>query len=150
MATSNLKERIQEEVVKTMRAKDKERLSALRMLTAAIKQKEVDTRVALDDAGVLAVIDKMIKQRRESAVQFEQGNRPELAAKERAEITLYETFMPAQLSAAEIDQLIEKALQDANASTMQDMGKVMNALKDQLQGRANMAEVSAKVKTRLS
>ena len=145
-----LKERITEDMKGAMRARDAARLSTIRLLLAAIKQKEVDERVVLSDAEVVAIIDKMIKQRRESIAQFEQGGRPELAAAERAEIDVLQGYMPEKLSQAEIDRLIEEAIGAAGASGPAAMGKVMGSLKGQLAGRADMTEVAARVKARLA
>ena len=145
-----LKERITEDMKTAMRAKDSARLSTIRMLLAAIKQREVDERITLSDADVLAVIDKMIKQRRDSITQFEAGHRQDLADAERAEVEVLSAYMPQPLSDAEIDSLIEAALGSSGATGMAAMGKVMNALRAQLAGRADLAAVSAKVKARLN
>jgi uncharacterized protein len=145
-----LKARITEDMKSAMRARAAERLSTIRMLLAGIKQKEVDERIEVTDADVVSIIDKMIKQRRESIVQFDAGGRPELAAAERAEIELLQSYMPQQLSDAEIEALIAAAIDGAGAGGMAAMGKVMAALKPQLAGRADMAQVSAKVKARLA
>ena len=145
-----LKARITEDMKNAMRAKDATRLSTIRMLLAAMKQREVDERIELADADVVAIIDKMIKQRRESIAAFESGGRPELAAAERAEIELLQAYMPQQLPEAEIDGLIAAAVAAAGAGGMAAMGKVMAALKPQLAGRADMTLVSAKVKARLA
>ena len=148
-----LKARITEDMKNAMRAKEATRLSTIRMLLAAMKQREVDERIELADADVVAIIDKMIKQRRESIVQFDAGNRPDLAAVERAEITLLQAYMPQQLSEAEIDALIASAVADVaqgGAVGMPAMGKVMAAIRPQLAGRADMSLVSAKVKSRLN
>jgi uncharacterized protein len=147
---SALKDRIKEDMIVAMKAKDKEKLGVIRMLQAGLKQVEIDQKIQLDDTAVLRVVEKMIKQRHESARQFELGNRPELAAKEKREIGILEDYMPTQLSQDEVDSLIEKAIQNSNATSMKDMGKVMGTLKAQLQGRTNMAGVSAKIKDRLS
>ena len=133
-----------------MRAKDAQRLSALRLLAAAIKQKEVDERTELGDAEVVAVIERMIKQRRESIAQFEKAGRAELAAGEAFELELLSRYLPQQMSDAEIDQAIAAALADTGATGIKDMGKVMALLKGRLAGRADMAKVSALVKARLS
>jgi uncharacterized protein YqeY len=145
-----LKARITEDMKNAMRAKDATRLSTIRLLLAAIKQREVDERVELTDTDVITIIDKMIKQRRESITAFDAGGRPELAALERAEIELLQTYMPQQLPEAEIDALITAAMAAAGAGGMAAMGKIMAALKPQLAGRADMAQVSAKVKARLA
>jgi uncharacterized protein YqeY len=148
-----LKERITEDMKTAMRAKEAARLSTIRMLVTAMKQREVDERIELADADVVAIIDKMIKQRRESIVQFDAGNRPDLAAAERAEITLLQAYMPQPLSETEIDALIASAVADiaqGGAVGMAAMGKVMAAIRPQLAGRADMSLVSAKVKSRLN
>jgi hypothetical protein len=145
-----LKERITEDMKAAMRAGDKERLSTIRMIQAAIKQREVDERIALDDIQVLAVLEKMIKQRRESVVQFEQGHRMDLADKEKAEIALLKTYLPTQLSEAEVDALIKEAIASTGATSMKDMGKVMGAVKAQAAGRADMGAVSARIKAALA
>ncbi len=144
-----LKERITEDMKAAMRASEKERLSTIRMIQAAIKQREVDERITLDDAQVLAVLEKMIKQRRESVVQFEQGGRTDLADKEKAEIALLQAYLPAQLSEAEIDALIKEAIATTGAASMKDMGKVMGAVKSKAAGRADMGAVSARIKAAL-
>ena len=134
-----------------MRARDKARLGTLRMVTAAIKQREVDQRIShLDDASVVAVLEKMLKQRRESATQYEDAGRDDLAAAERGEIAIIEQYMPRALDAAEIDAMVEAAIDDAGAATMKDMGRVMGLLKPRMQGRADMGAVSTTVKARLS
>jgi hypothetical protein len=133
-----------------MRARDAARLSAIRLLLAAIKQREVDERVELSDAEVLSVIEKMIKQRRESISQFEQAARPELAEAEKRELELLAAYLPQQASDAEIEQAIAAALAESGASGIKDMGKVMAALKARLAGRADMAKISGLVKARLS
>ena len=146
-----LKARILEDVKEAMRARDKARLGTLRMVTAAIKQREVDQRVSpLDDASVVAVLEKMLKQRRESAAQYEGAGRNDLAAAERDEIAIIEQYMPQALDPAEVDAMIETAIDDAGAATMKDMGRVMRLLKPRMQGRADMGAVSATVRTRLS
>lgn len=132
-----------------MRAQQKERLAAIRLALSAIKQVEVDERKELSDADVLAVLDRMVKQRRESIVQYEQANRPELAAAENAEILVLQEFLPAQLGEAEIDALIVQAVAETGAAGMRDMGKVMNVLRPQLAGRADMGAVSNRIKAKL-
>jgi uncharacterized protein YqeY len=147
-----LKARITEDMKNAMRAREATRLSTIRMLLAAMKQREVDERIELADPDVVAIIDKMIKQRRESIAQFDAGNRPDLAAAERTEITLLQAYMPQPLSETEIDALIASAVADvAQGGTvgMAAMGKVMAAIRPQLAGRADMSLVSAKVKSRL-
>jgi hypothetical protein len=132
-----------------MRAGEKERLGVIRMITSGIKQREVDERISLDDAQVVAVIEKMIKQRKESLVQFQAGNRQDLVDKESAEIALLQTYLPAQLSGAEIDALIAEAIAATGAASVKDMGKVMGIIKAKAQGRADMAAVGAKIKAKL-
>jgi len=144
-----LKARITEDMKAAMRARETARLSTIRLLLAAMKQKEVDERVELTDADILGIIDKMIKQRRESITQFEAGGRAELAAAERAEIEILQSYMPQRLTEAEIDTLVDAAIAGAGATGMAAMGKVMATLKPQLAGRADMSEVSARVKSRL-
>jgi uncharacterized protein len=147
-----LKDRITAEMKDAMRARASARVSTLRLLLAAIKQREVDERKTLTDADVIAVIDKMVRQRRESIAQFDAGNRPDLASAERAEIAILETYLPQPMTDAEIDAAVDEALQHARAAGAAGpalMGKVMGALKPKLAGRADMAQVSAKVKSRL-
>ena len=145
----SLKDRITEDMKAAMRAKDSERLGTIRMITAAIKQREVDERITLDDAQVLAVVEKMIKTRKESVAQFQSGGRDDLVAKENKEIELLQAYMPAQLSEAELDQIIAQAIADSGASSIKDMGKAMAIVKQKAQGRADMAAVSAKLKAKL-
>jgi uncharacterized protein YqeY len=150
MSQESLKQRIDSDMKDAMRAKDKERLGTVRLILAAIKQREVDERIALDDTQVLAVLEKMVKQRRDSISQFEAAGRTDLADKEKSELTLIQTYMPAQLSEAEIDTIIDQAIAASGATSAKDMGKVMGPLKAQLQGRADMGAVSARLKARLS
>jgi len=145
-----LKTRITEDMKNAMRARDATRLTTIRMLLAAMKQREVGERIELSDTDVVTIIDKMIKQRRESIAAFDSGGRPELAAAERAEIELLQAYMPQQLGEAEIDALIAAAMVAAGGSGMAAMGKIMATLKPQLAGRADMTQVSAKVKARLA
>lgn len=145
----DLKLRLQNDIKTAMRGGDKLGLITLRMLSAAIKQREIDERIVLDDAQVVAVVEKLIKQRREAATQYEAGNRPDLAAKELAEIVLLQAYLPEPLSEAELDALIEGALAETGAASIKDMGRIMAALKPAIQGRADMAIVSARVKGRL-
>ncbi len=145
-----LKDQLTADMKEAMRAKEKERLGTIRLVLAAIKQREVDERVELDDTQVLAVLDKMVKQRRDSIKQYQDAGRDELAAKEESEIAVIQAYLPAALSAEEIDALIEEAINATGAAGMQDMGKVMGQLKPKLQGRADMGQVSGKIKTRLS
>lgn len=144
-----LKERITEDMKTAMRSGEKERLGVIRMLQAAIKQREVDERITLDDAQVLAVLEKMLKQRRESIAQYESGGRADLAAKEAAEIAMLQVYMPAQLSEAELDALIAAAIAQTGAASIKDMGKVMALVKSQAAGRADMGAVGARIKARL-
>jgi uncharacterized protein YqeY len=144
-----LKARITDDMKDAMRAKATARLSTIRLLLAAIKQKEVDERVDVSDADVIAIIERMIKQRRESVTQFEAGKRPDLVAHERAEIDILQSYMPQALSDAEVDALIVAAVGQSGGG-MAAMGKVMAVLKPQLAGRADMGAVSAKVKAKLS
>ena len=149
--TGSLKARILEDVKDAMRAREKARLATLRMVTAAIKQREVDRRTAsLDDASVVAVLEKMLKQRRESASQYESAGRDDLATAEREEIAVIERYMPQALDPAEVDAMIAAAVDEAGAATMKDMGRVMGLLKPRMQGRADMGAVSAAVRARLS
>ena len=144
-----LKERITEDMKTAMRAGDKERLATVRLLLAAIKQREVDERITLDDTQVLAVIEKMIKQRREAIPQFESGGRSDLVAKETAEIGVLQGYLPTQLTAAEIDALIAEAIAATGAASIKDMGKVMGLVKPKAQGRADMGALSARIKQKL-
>ena len=146
----NLKERINEDMKSAMRAKDAARLSAIRMLLAAVKQKEVDERVELDDAAVLAVLEKMVKQRKDSVSQYEAAHREDLAAVERAEIAVIDAYLPAKLGEAEILAAIEAAIGETGASGPADMGKLMGVLKPRLAGQADMGVVSALIKKKLA
>jgi uncharacterized protein len=145
----SLKERITDDMKAAMRSGEKERLGVIRMITSGIKQREVDERITLDDAQVLSVLEKMIKQRKESIVQFQAGNRPDLVEKEAAEITLLQGYLPSQLNDAEIDGLIQDAIAATGAASIKDMGKVMAVIKGKAQGRADMAAVGAKIKAKL-
>ncbi len=145
----SLKTSILNDVKTAMKAGDKDRVKVLRMLTAAIKQREVDERIELDDAQVLAVVDKMVKQRRESIEQYQAGNRPDLAEVEQAEIEMLAAYLPEPLSEGELNQFIDDAIQATGATTMADMGPVMGRLKPEVQGRADMKQVSAAVRARL-
>jgi uncharacterized protein len=144
-----LKERITEDMKSAMRAGEKERLSTIRLALAAIKQREVDERIALDDAQVLAVLEKMIKQRREAITQFQAGGRADLVAKESAEVSILEGYLPARMTDADLDALIAAAIATTGATSAKDMGKVMALVKSQAQGRADMGVVSARVKEKL-
>jgi uncharacterized protein YqeY len=146
----SLKERITDDMKAAMRSGEKQRLGLIRMITSGIKQREVDERITLDDTQVLSVLEKMIKQRKESLVQFQAGNRQDLVDKESSEITLLQTYLPAQLSDADIDALIGDAIAATGAVSVKDMGKVMGLIKGKAQGRADMAAVGAKIKARLS
>jgi len=146
----SLKSRINDDVKAAMRSGDARRRDALRLLLAALKQREVDERKELADADVVAVIDKLIKQRRESIVQFEKGGRQDLARNEQFEITVLQTYMPQAMSDAEIEAAVTEAIAAAGAKAPSDMGKVMGALKGKLAGRADMGKVSALVKTKLA
>jgi len=145
-----LKDQLTADMKDAMRAKDKERLGTVRLILAAIKQREVDERIELDDAQVLAVLDKMVKQRRDSIKQYTDAGRSELAAVEESEIAVIQAYLPAALSDEEIEAMIEEAIASSGAAGMQDMGKVMGQLKPKLQGRADMGQVSGKIKARLS
>jgi len=145
----SLKDRILQDVKDAMRAKDKPRLATLRLITAAIKQQEVDERIELNDAQVLALLDKMCKQRRESISQFEKAGRDDLIAQEASELELIQTYLPEQLSDDEIAALIEETMAATGAASIKDMGKVMGQLKPKLQGRADMGAVSAMIKAKL-
>lgn len=137
-------------MIAAMKSGDKRRLGAIRLILAAIKQREVDERIELDDANVLAVLDKMVKQRRDSIEQYENAGRNDLAEQESFEISVLSGYMPAALTEAEIDALIEQAIDTAGASTVKDMGKVMALIKPKAQGRADMGKISAKVRDRLA
>ena len=145
-----LKEQVQEDVKAAMRAGDKSRLTVIRMALAAIKQREVDERIELDDAATLAVIEKMVKQRRESISQYEKGGRPELAAAEAAEIEVLQVYLPEPLDEAALAEIIDNAISETGAESMRDMGKVMGKVKAAAAGRADMAQVSAIIKARLA
>jgi uncharacterized protein YqeY len=145
-----LKDRITEDMKTAMRAGEKERLATIRLILAAVKQREVDERITLDDSQVLAAIEKMIKQRKEAITQFEAGGRADLVAKETAEIAILQTYLPAQMSDADIDGLIAEAIASTGAASIKDMGKVMAAVKAKAQGRADMGAVSARIKQKLS
>lgn len=144
-----LKLQIQDDVKTAMRARDQKRLTALRLIMAAIKQIEVDKRIELDDEAVLAVLDKMVKQRRESISQYEAAGRDDLAAQENFELDLISVYLPEPLSDEEVAQLVSQAVSDTGASSIRDMGAVMNVLRPQVQGRADMKAVSNAVKAQL-
>lgn len=145
-----LKDRITGDMKEAMRARDSARLSALRLLLAAIKQREVDERTTLDDAQVIAVVEKMIKQRRESVAQYEKGGRQDLADAERFEIEVLSAYLPQPMSEAEVEAAVAQAIAETGARTMSDMGRVMAVLRPRLAGRADMGRVSALVKARLA
>jgi len=145
-----LKSRIQDDVKAAMKAKEKARLATLRLISAAIKQREVDERTELNDEQVLAVLEKMIKQRRDSISQYQSAGRQELADQEMSEIAIIEAYMPEGLSDEEIAALIEAAVNESGAESIRDMGKVMGLLKPKMQGRADMGKVSGLVKQKLS
>ena len=145
-----LKGQFQEDMKSAMKAGDKDRLKVVRLALAAFKQVEIDERIELDDSRALVILNKMVKQRRDSVSQFRDGNREDLAEIELAEIAVLETYLPEQLSAAELDQLIDQAIIDSGASSIRDMGKVMGQVKSKAQGRADMGAVGAKVKARLN
>ncbi|MFH1493167.1 MAG: GatB/YqeY domain-containing protein [Pseudomonadota bacterium] len=146
----SLRERITEDMKTAMRAKDTPRLGAIRLLQAAIKQREVDERIELDDAQVVAVIEKMLKQRRDSISQYEAANRNDLADVEKFEVSVLQTYMPQALSDAEVEQMVVDAIAASGAAGVKDMGKVMAAVKPQVAGRADMGKVSALIKAKLS
>ncbi|KTC65362.1 Transamidase GatB domain protein (plasmid) [Legionella adelaidensis] len=145
-----IKERINNDLKDAMRAKDKKKLEALRLITAAIKQIEVDERIEVDDTRMLVILDKMAKQRNESLTQFKAAGRDDLVAQEQFELDIIKAYLPEPLSEEEINQLIEEAILSSAAKQMSDMGKVMAELKPKLQGRADMAKVSALIKAKLS
>ncbi len=145
----SLKARVTEDMKSAMRSGEKDRLGLIRMLLAGIKQREVDERITLDDAQVLAVIDRMVKQRKDSVVQFEAGHRADLVAKETAEIAWLVEYLPAQMSEAELDALVREAIAATGAASLKDMGKVMGLLKPRAQGRCDMGQLSARIKAAL-
>ena len=144
-----LKERISEDMKTAMRSGEKDRLAVIRLLQAAIKQREVDERITLDDAQITSVLEKMIKQRKESIVAFEKGARADLVAKENAEIAVLQPYLPAQLSDAELDALIAEAIASSGAASIKDMGKVMGLVKAKAAGKADMGAVGARIKAKL-
>jgi len=146
----SLKDQITEDMKSAMKAGEKDRLKVVRLILAAIKQIEVDKRIELDDAAVLGVLEKMVKQRRDSVDQFQKGGRDDLAAIELAEIEVLDTYLPEQLSDAEVDAMIDAAIAATGAESIRDMGKVMGQVKAQAAGRADMGAVGAKVKSRLN
>jgi uncharacterized protein len=144
-----LKERITEDMKTAMRSGEKDRLAVIRLLQAAIKQREVDERITLDDAQITSVLEKMIKQRKESIVAFEKGARADLVAKENAEIVILQPYLPAQLSDGEIDAIIAEAISSTGAASIKDMGKVMGIVKSKAAGKADMGAVGARIKAKL-
>ncbi len=148
--TASIKDKILEDMKTAMRGQEKDRLGTIRLILAALKQREVDERIVLSDEQIIAILNKMIKQRRDSISQFEAGNRADLAQKEKEEIRIIQQYLPAQLSEAEIEQAVSAAIQEAGASSAKDMGKVMGLLKSKLQGKADMTVVSIKVKEKLA
>jgi hypothetical protein len=149
MADSMLKQQLTDDMKAAMRNKDKSRLGVVRLVLSAIKQREVDERIELDDTQVLAVLDKMVKQRRDSVKQYEEAGRQELADQENYEISILQEYLPAALGEDEIDALIKAAIESTGASSMKEMGQVMGVLKPQVQGRADMGAVSQRIKSQL-
>jgi uncharacterized protein YqeY len=145
----SLKERITEDMKTAMRSGEKDRLAVIRLLQSAIKQREVDERIMLDDAQITSVLEKMIKQRKESVAAFEKGARPDLVAKENAEIAILQPYLPAQMSEAELDALIAEAISSTGAASIKDMGKVMGVVKAKAAGKADMGAVGARIKAKL-
>ena len=148
--SSTLKPQLTDDMKSSMKSGDKHRLGVVRLILAAIKQIEVDERIELDDTRILAVLDKMVKQRRESIAQYGKGGRDDLVAVEEAEIVIIQEYLPAALSEAEINAIVEQSIESTGATSIQDMGKLMGVLKPQLQGRADMGKVSQLIKSRLS
>lgn len=147
---SALKTRINDELKTAMRAKDKARVAVLRLINSEFKRIEVDERIELDDARVIAILDKMLKQRRDSIAQYEGAGRDDLADQEKAESAVIQEFLPQPLTEAELDQIIEQAIADSGASSMREMGQAMALIRPQIQGRADMGDVSKRIKARLS
>ena len=145
-----LREQLNEDIKAAMKAREQDRLGALRLMLSAVKQREVDERITLDDAGVIGVVEKMIKQRRESIAQYEKAARQDLADREKAEIAVLEAYLPKQLSQAEVDAVVAEAIAATGARSAADMGKVMGVVKPRLAGRADMGKVSALVKAKLT
>ncbi|GAB4262030.1 MAG: CBU_1594 family Dot/Icm type IV secretion system effector [Methylomicrobium sp.] len=150
MSMESLKERIKDDMKAAMKGGDKSRLAVIRLIMAAIKQREVDERIELDNAQVIAVLDKMVKQRRESIKQYSDANRMDLAEAEQSEVDVIKDYLPQALSEREIEAMIADAVQQSGAESVKDMGKVMGLLKDKMQGRADMSVVSAKIKAILA
>lgn len=149
-ASSELKQRIMDDMKSCMREGDKQTLGTIRLILSAIKQQEVDSRKDLEDGDILTILDKMAKQRRESIEQFEKAGRDDLASKEKDELKVIQTYLPAQLSDDEIASIIDEAIKTTGAESMRDMGKIMGIIKPKMQGRADMSAVSALIKSRLS
>lgn len=147
---SDTRQRVLDDIKTAMKAGDKTRLATLRLISAAIKQREVDERIELDEPSTIELLDKLLKQRRESIAQYSKANRDDLVAQEQAEAELIQTYLPAQLSDEEIAQIIDKAISETSASSVKDMGKVMGMVKPAMQGRADMSSVSQTIKARLS
>ena len=145
----SLKDKITQDMKDAMKSGEKDRLGVIRLILSALKQREVDERIVLDDSQILSVLDKMLKQRRESIAQFTQGNRKDLADKEEAEVKIIQGYMPAQLTEAELDQMIAAAVAESGAASIKDMGKVMGLLKPKVAGKADMGAVSARIKAKL-
>ncbi len=145
-----LREQLNEDIKTAMKAREQDKLAALRLMLSAVKQREVDERITLDDAGVIAVVEKMLKQRKDSIEQFEKAARQDLADKEKYEVSVLEAYLPKQLSAAEVDAVIAEAIASTGAKSPADMGKVMGVVKPKLAGRADMGKVSGLVKAKLA
>ena len=150
MTEASIKQKITDAMKTAMRAREKDRLAVIRLIQAAFKQREVDNRIELDDPAALELLGKMVKQRRDSIEQYKKAQRADLAEKEDYEIQVIQEFLPQPLSAAAIEQLVSEAIQESGAGTMQDMGRVMNLLKPQLQGRADIGKVGSLVKEKLA
>lgn len=147
---SDLKKQIQDAVITTMKSGDKERLAIVRLMTSAMKQIEVDERIELDDARIIAILDKMVKQRRESIAQFKTAGRDDLVKQENYEIDIIQEFLPQALSEEEVDNIVNQAIEQTSASSIKDMGKVMGLVRPQIIGRADMGEVSGRIKSLLT
>ena len=147
---SDLKKQIQDDVITTMKSGDKERLAVVRLMTSAMKQIEVDERIELDDARIIAILDKMVKQRRESIAQFKTAGRDDLVKQENFEIDIIQEFLPQALSEEEVDNIVNQAIAQTSASSIKDMGKVMGLVRPQIIGRADMGEVSGRIKSLLT
>lgn len=144
--TISLKQQIQEDMKTALRAHDKQRLGVVRLILAAIKQVEVDERVSVDDARIIQILNKMLKQRRDSIAQYEQAKRDDLVEQERLEVKVIQTYLPEPLNEADIDRMVSEAIAKVGVTSVKEMGKVMAELKDKLQGRADMTQISAKIK----